>query len=232
MTKWNVSLKRSFITSFEMTTFSWRVLSPNTLRSYEQAAKDFEIVAGFPIRLADDVSIARWQASMEARGMSVNTIRTRLSALSVITGIRVELPKREHVQHITLSAEQVRAILSVVSDPAHRVLLVKLLTLGAQARTVPPPATTFGAHFAGETSMEEKTAQQMSRMLKSYAAKAGLNERQISLRVWCLTGRKLCEVLDIREFVDLIGHAEKPSPVEWRPLHGIGRRSGSRSMSV
>lgn len=213
--------------------FNWRVMPRNTMRAYEQAAKDFETVTGFPVRFADDVSVATWQASMEARGLSVNTIRTRLSAVAVITGIKITLPKRQSAEtpRTTLSMEQVKALMSNVSDRSDRMVLVKLLTLGMRARSIAAQTETFGAHFAGSIPDRDPTTQQLSRMLKRYAAKAGMKPEQISLRVWCLTGQKLVNVLSVRELVDLLGHSDT-SQVDWRPLHGIGRRNGSRSVSV
>jgi hypothetical protein len=209
-----------------MTTFNWRVLSENTVRSYEQAAKDFELVTGCPIQHADVESAEAWRASMIGRGLSVSTIRSRLIALKVISGVKVLLPKRQPVVPVTLSAEQVRKVMSIVAYPADRMLLVRLLTLGLKARTVTMPAETFMAHFTG-TNECELSSQRTTRKLRRYARQAGLNEKQVSLRVWCLSGRKLLETLGPAELTSLLDHSPNRSaqPVEWKPLHGIGRRS-------
>lgn len=209
-----------------MTTFNWRVLSENTVRSYEQAARDFNQVTGRRIDQADVESAEAWKASMIGRGLAVSTIRSRLIALKVISGVKVLLPKRQPSAPVILSGEQVRKVMSIVAAPSDRMLLVKLLTLGAQARTITPPADTFLAHFMGENECE-LSAQTMTRKLKRYAREAGLNEKQVSLRVWCLSGRKLLDTLGPDEVASLLDHSprEVPSRVEWKPLHGIGRRS-------
>lgn len=209
-----------------MTTFNWRVLSPNTLRSYTTAARDFETVTGIPVHKADEVSIARYRASMEGRKLSTGTIRIRLSAVAVLSGVTVELPRRKTAKCPTLSAEQVRSLMSVVTDLGDRTLLMKLLTLGARARTVAETSTNFAAHFAGLTNEHTLTAQQASRKIKRYARRAGLDERQVSLRVWCLTGRKLLDSLGAIELVNVVGNnMQSDQGVNWKRLHGIGRRS-------
>ena len=209
-----------------MTTFNWRVLAPNTMRAYEQAARDFECVTGYPVQDADGESIETWKASMTGRGLSVGTIRRRLSAVSVISGVRVLLPKRQPSMPVILTTEQVRKMISIVADHSHRILLVKLLTLGPKARITRQPAETFIAHFMGPDE-REMSAQETTRLLKRYARQAGLKEEQVNLRTWCLTGRKLAATMNPAEFVSLLDHRpnEFAQSVQWRPLHGIGRRS-------
>lgn len=213
-----------------MTTLNWRVLSPNTLRAYEQAAKDFETVTGRRVEHADSESIAAWQASMTGRNLSVNTIRKRLSVVSLLSGVKVELPKPEKAQSVrTLTADQVRKVMSIVMDPTDRMLLMKLLTLGMQARTITATTETFAAHFVGNTQAE-LSAQQASRKIRRYARRAGLNEQQVSLRVWCQSGRRLMDILGTMEFLKLVETHDTSPAVEWKPLHGIGRRSKSVSV--
>lgn len=209
-----------------MTTFNWRVLSPNTLRSYTLAARDFELVTGIPVQNADEVSLAAFRASMEGRKLSTGTIRLRLSAVSVLSGVKVELPQRQKAEgkRMTLSAEQVGSVMAVVTDPNDRMALMQLLTLGTKARTMEVNAETFGAHFAGCNSTM-LSAQQASRMIKRYARKAGLDESQVSLRIWCQSGRRLLDSLGAIEFLRMVGAPETSQGVNWKPLHGIGRRS-------
>lgn len=209
-----------------MTPFNWRVLSKTTLRSYELAAKDFETVTGVRIQDADEVSIAAYQASMEGRKLSVGTIRLRLSIVSVLSGVKVELPKPKKAEECaTLSTEQVRALMATVTDPSDRMLLVKVLTLGTKARAVVVPPEKFTAHFVGAVDEQTLTTQKTTRKLKRYARRAGLNEEQINLRVWAMTGRKLMNSLPLIELVSVIGHNPEPAGIDWKPLHGIGRRS-------
>ena len=209
-----------------MTTFNWRVLAPGSLRAYTKAAHDFEAVTGRSVDQADVESIETWRASMIGRGLSVSTIRLRLSAVSVISGVKVLLPKRQPTMPVILTTEQVRKMISIVADHSHRLLLVKLLTLGSRARTVTEPALTFSAHFMS-TGERELSAQETTRLLKRYARQAGLNEQQVNLRTWCLTGRRLAATMKPAEFVSLLDHRpnEFAQSVQWRPLHGIGRRS-------
>jgi hypothetical protein len=125
-----------------------------------------------------------------------------------------------------LSAEQVRALMAVVTDPSDRMLLTKTLTLGMKARAIVVPPETFTAHFVGTVDEQTLTARKTTSKLKRYARKAGLNEDQINLRVWCLTGRKLMSSLGVIELVNVIGHNPDLSQgIQWKPLHGIGRRS-------
>jgi hypothetical protein len=208
-----------------MTTFQWRTLSPNTMRAYTRAAVDFEAVTGRPVDRADAGSIEAWRASMIGRRLSVSTIRQRLSAVAIISGVRVELPRRSKSQALLLDAGQVRAVMSVVSDSSDRILLAKLLTLGAKARTE-WAAEGVAAHFIGEMEEQGLSAQRVSRKLRRYARRAGLDERAISLRIWCQSGRQLVRSLEMRELVDLLGGKPEPvTGVSWRLLHGIGRRT-------
>src|SRR5688500_2103491 len=97
-------------------TKGFRVLSANSLRVYQKAARDFEIVTGRPADKADTESVEAWKASLIGRGLAVNTIRNYLSALATISGIKVELPKREKFKgRRLLSADHVRMVMSVVT---------------------------------------------------------------------------------------------------------------------
>lgn len=208
-----------------MTTFNWRVLSPNTLRVYTQSAKDFETVTGRRVDQADTESIAAWQASMEGRNLSGNTIRKRLSVVSLLSGVKVNLPKYQKPQlRPLLNAEQVHALMSIVTDPGHRLCLMQLLTLGTKARQLQIVPESFGAHFVGCTS-STLNAQQATRMIKRYAGRAGLDASQVSLRVWCVSGRRLLDSLGVIEFLKVVETPDVHQGVDWKPLHGIGRRS-------
>jgi len=74
--------------------FSWRKYSPNTLRAFEQAARDFSTVTGRRIDLADVECAQAWLASMQGRKLSDSTIRQRIAALRLISGLQVTLPVR------------------------------------------------------------------------------------------------------------------------------------------
>jgi site-specific recombinase XerD len=212
-------------------TINWKVAEPNTLRAYNVAVKDFETVTGIRVDQADAASISAWQASMEGRGLSINTIRQRLSAVSVISGVKVQLPKRPKAECITLSADQVRAMFQRVIDGADRMLLMRLLTLGSRARrVVVSPDGSFMAHFLGQANEQDLTAQEVTRRLKRYARKAGLDHTTINLRTWCISGRWLLKNMSIKEVVSLA-----PSPIDddrhvtFRPLHGINRRTNIKA---
>lgn len=211
-----------------MTPFNWRVLSPATLRAYTLAARDFEQVTGCRIQDADEASIAAFRSSMEGRKLSVSTIRQRLSAVAVLSGVEVELPKRSDAgkRPSILNAEQVRSVMAKVTDPDDRMLLMKMLMLGRQARTITVPHSTFAAHFAGEQTERTLSAQQASRKIKRYALQAGLDETQVSLRIWCQSGQALVKSMEALEIVRMVGSNLEPGDgANWKPLHGIGRRS-------
>lgn len=76
-----------------MKPFDWKAREPNTLRSYAVAVKDFETVTGLRVDRADTASLSIWRQSMEGRGLAINTIRARLSAVSVVSAVKIELPK-------------------------------------------------------------------------------------------------------------------------------------------
>lgn len=204
-------------------TFNWRVVSANTLKAYTLAAKDFETVTGLPVDRADVVALSRWHQSMQGRGLAVNTIRQRLSAVCVISGAHYALPERQKAECSMLSADQVRSMMAVVSDKDERLLLVRLLTVGSMARTVRTVANdTFRAHFMGAQD-ETLSSKEVSRKLRRYARKAGITT-DVNMRTWCKTGRKLMSEQGIADLVSLLsGPTDAPAP--WKPLHGIGRRS-------
>lgn len=205
---------------------AWRVLEPSTLRAYELAGHDFSQITGKPMQSATLETVESWLASMRARKFSINTIRQRLSALRTISGIKIELPKRPKTDRTIMNAKQVRALMAVVSDRSDRMLLVRLLTLGTTARTVQEPA--FMSHFLGAEQEHTLATQKVTRVLKRYAGKAGLNAKQVSLRVWCLSGRRLVETLAPVELSELLSARVDQEPcqvVEPKLLHGINRRS-------
>jgi hypothetical protein len=204
----------------------FRVLSPNTFRAYQRAARDFEAVTGRPVDQADIESIEAWKASMAGRGWAVNTIRRELSAVSALSGVKVELPKREKVKgRRLLSADQVRIMMSVVTKYQDRMLLVQLLTLGSRARMLNQTPGLPVNNLAAEIPQKSLNAQQATRLVKRYARRAGLNEKQINMMVWCQTGRQLLEILGPIELAKVIGrNPEEPEGIDFKPFHGIGRR--------
>lgn len=213
--------------------FNWRVLQPHTLRAYEYAGQDFLLTTGVSMDQATAELAFAWIKSMESRGFSVNTIRQRLSALRTLSGVQVELPRREKSTYPLLSGAQIRAMMSVVSDPADRMLLVRLLTLGTQARTVNVPTDDlFSSHLIGAEQEHRLASQKVTRVLKRYGRNAGLDPRQINLRAWCLSGRKLVETCTPAELLSLLdARAEQDAGkvVEYsKALHGLGRRSFSK----
>lgn len=227
-----IEMLESFIakskeTPAKMTTPNWKVAEPNTLRAYTTAARDFETVTGLPADRADTISLASWEASMRARGLAVNTIRQRLSAIGVISGVKVQLPKREKANAHLLSAEEIRSIIAHVNDRDDRMLVVRLLTLGRQARHVQKEADTFMAHFLGMQAECHLSAQDVTRKLKRYARKAGVDANRVNLRCFCLSGRELLKGMDVKELVEFM----EPAPLATsdafgkKMLHGIGRRS-------
>src|SRR5262245_15407618 len=108
-----------------MTQLNWHVLEPNTLRAYERAAQDFQQVTGLPMDQATTDLAKHWTYSMETRGLAVNTIRQRLSALRTISGLHVDLPKRTRVEPVLLDGTQIRTVMAMVSLRADRMLLVR-----------------------------------------------------------------------------------------------------------
>lgn len=208
----------------------WRVLEPNTLRAYMCAGRDFQLATGVQIDQATPELAIAWRISMERRGFSTNTIRQRLSALRTVTGLSIELPRRVKSEVRILNAEQVRAMLSHVSDRADRMLLVRLLTIGTLARTVTAPAdSTFLSHLIGAEQEHRLATQKITRLLKRIANKANLNPKQVNLRVWCVSGRRLIETLTPAELASLLetrAHQDPGQVVGYaKALHGINRRS-------
>lgn len=208
-------------------TITWKVIEPNTQRAYSVAARDFECVTGVSVKQADSVSVARWEESMRARGLAVNTIRQRLSAISMISGVKVQLPKREKYKTQILSANEIKAIVAHVIDRDDRMLVVRLLTLGRQARHVQKAANTFMAHFLGTPAEYDLSAQDVTRRLKRYAGKAGVDMNRVNLRSFCLSGRLLLKDMDVKDLVELMEPVSLAANDTFgqKMLHGIGRRS-------
>lgn len=196
--------------------FTWRAVSPNTLKAYMTAAKDFESVTGIPVDRADLISIAAWQASMKARGLSMNTIRSRLSAVSVVSGVKVALPKKEKADGCLLSDDQITAFFHQIEKDSDRELMVKILLTGRRPRA--------NVHWIAQPS-GNLTTQEITRKIKRYARLAGLNEQQVNMRTLVRTGRELTRKYDAQYLVDHILPKPPKPTVEWRPLHGIGRRN-------
>lgn len=194
--------------------FNWKVASPHTMRAYHSAAKDFSTVTGIPAAEADAVTMAAWQASMEARGLSANTIRARLSAVAVIAGVKVQLPKKEKARPIVLSDDQVKAFFRTIEKDSDRQLLASLLLTGRQQNS--------DAHWLSHSTL---STQEITRKIKRYARLAGLDETCVNLRTLVRTGRQLLA----RYSPDYIAGNLMPRPLQpvvaWQPLHGIGRRS-------
>lgn len=213
----------------------WRAIEPNTLRAYEQAARDFQKVTGYPMKQATLELALTWQESMKARDFAPNTIRQRLSALATMSGVRVDLPKRERTEPVYLQDTQIRTMMSLVQDRAERMLLVRLLTLGSQARIVSALSdNSFMAHLIGAEREHTLGTQKVTRLLKRIASKAGLNAKQVNLRVWCLSGRRLIETLSPAELSSLLDARvqQNGKVVDFvKPLHGIGRRSFAKSVA-
>lgn len=212
----------------------WRAIEPNTLRAYEQADRDFQNITGHPIKQATAELALIWQKSMESRDFAVNTIRQRLSALATLSGVKVNLPKRERTEPVFLESAQIRTMMSMVHDRAERMLLVRLLTLGSQARTTTALTDdSFMAHLIGAEREHTLGTQKVTRLIKRYARNAGLNAKQVNLRVWCLSGRRLLETLSPAELASLLDARMQQDPgkiVEYvRPLHGMGRRSFAKA---
>lgn len=198
-----------------MTTFNWRAIEPNTLRAYTVAVKDYETVTGIRVDQADVTSIYIWQKSMEGRGLAINTIRARLSAVSVVSGVKVELPKRQKLD-VIMSLEQVCSFFAVIKDKDDRTLLVSLLLTGTQLRT-------FAAHFIGSKNF---TTQEITRKVKRYADLAGMASAEMNMRTVVRSGKSLLREHQAADLMKLL----TPPPAEakrvsWKPLHGISRRT-------
>jgi hypothetical protein len=99
------------------------------------------------------------------------------------------------------------------------------------------------AHFVGRQTLTpspspwkgegELTTQDLTRRIKRYARKAGINEKQVNLRVWRMSGQRLLGTLSRAEFMRFMEtltpalSLQGEGAVEWKRLHGIGRRGGS-----
>lgn len=201
-----------------MSDFNWRVVRPNTLKVYEQAARDFHEATGLAFDQADEAAARQWDESMKERGLSVNTRRTRLSALAVMSGVTIALPPREKRQTPILSMEQIKALFAQIQKTADRALLMSILLVGEQVQTP--------AHFLGRGT--NCTTQEITRKVKQYARRAGLDETQVNLRTLARSGRVLLTHLSAQDVTRQIGTAVEPvqeTLVNWKPLHGIGRRT-------
>ncbi len=197
-----------------MADFNWRVASQNTLRAYMSAAKDFETVTGIRINRADVESIAVYQASLEARGLSQNTVRSRLSAVSIVSGVKIQLPKRTQANSPILDDDQVRAFFRQIEKEDDRALMVRLLLTGHQPKVK--------AHWLSLS--HDLTTQEITRKIKRYARLAGLNADQVNMRTLVRTGRELVRKYDTAYLMEHILPQPARRTVEWNPLHGLNRR--------
>lgn len=152
---------------------------------------------------------------MEARGLSVNTIRARLSAVSIISGVRVQLPKKAQGDIRILTDEQLQAFFRQVKD-ADRELMVSVLLTGRR------PQVQY--HWLA-TPIVINSTQEITRKIKRYARLAGLKDDQVNMRTLVRTGRDLTARHDAAYIVEHILPRPATPTVEWKPLHGIGRRS-------
>ena len=208
-----------------MTTFNWRVASPNTLRAYLTAMKEFETVTGMRVDRANVVSIETYRASMEVRGLSRNTIRCRLSAVSIVSGVKVELPKKQKAEgSLVLSDDQVQAFFRQIGKDADRELMVTTLLTGRQMKM---QAHWLHTLTPGPSPKRrgEYTTQEITRKIKRYARLAGLDPEQVNMRTLIRTGRALTRKYDADYLMEHILPQPIQQTVAWRPLHGIGRRS-------
>jgi len=205
---------------------NWRVASENTLRTYAVAVNDFETVMNIKIDQADMLSIQQWHESLIGRGLSQNTIRTRIAAVRMVSGVQYPLPKKQKAGVDLLSLKDVRAVLAQAKTADERQALMKSLsgfdTIQKHARN----ERDFSAHFMGIISVTPVTAQALTRLLKRCAKKAGIDQSQISTRIWNQSGAYLLKVLSPVEFSKLLPVADEPQ-LNVKPLHGIGRRSHS-----
>lgn len=199
----------------------WKVIAGNTLRGYSVAVRDFETVTGRLVKNADAVSIARWVASMKARKLASNTIRTRISAVRILSGAKYPLPPKAKVEVPVLSLDQVKAVMRVVSQSDRMAMMTQLSGLDTPRRK----PETFGMHFLG--AVATYSAQALNRMIKRYARNAGLEAQQVTLRVWRASGAALLKTMDPAEFAELFRPVESGSEtIPWKKkLHGINRRA-------
>lgn len=195
--------------------FNWKVASPNTMRAYHSAAKDFGAVTGVQADQADAVSLALWQASMEARGLSANTIRARLSAVAVISGVKVQLPKKHKAVAFTMSDDQVRAFFQKIEKDSDRELMASLFLTGRQPNS--------DAHWL--SSSRPFTTQEITRKIKRYARLAGLHQDQLNMRSFARIGQQMTKKYGADYIAENLLVRPVQPMVEWRPLHGIGRRA-------
>lgn len=204
----------------------WHVASDNTLRAYAVAIKDFETVTNTKVDRADMQTIQQWHESLKARKprLAPNTIRARLSAVRLMSGIKYPLPKKQKAGVDLLSLKQVRAVLAQAKNAGEREALMKSLSgfdvISKRANV--NSQTDFDVHFLGVANTPT-SAQAVTRLLKRCAKKAGIDQA-ISLRIWAQSGAWLLKVLSPVEFSKLMPLAETPI-TNTKPLHGIGRRS-------
>lgn len=209
--------------------FNWRVASANTLRGYAAAAKDFETATGSRVDRADSASMQKWHDGMKRRGLASNTIRTRIAAVRILSGVQYPLPpkekaenRRQKTESRTLTLEQVQAVLKQAQGEERSALMLAL-TVGLDMR-MSRNTDDFRAYFLG--AGRQMTAQSLTRLIKRCAGKAGLDESLVSLRTWTRSGAALLQALNPSEFVQALPQAELPEGVDWsKRLHGIGRRS-------
>jgi hypothetical protein len=172
----------------------WRVASENTLRAYTVAIRDFEAVTNTKVEQADMLSIQQWHESLRGRGLSQNTIRARLSAVRLMSGVKYPLPKKQKAGADLLTLKQVRAVLAQAKKAEERQALMKSLS-GLETTGKDADATDFEAHVLGIVKNAPTSTQALTRLIKRCARKAGLNEKQISQRIWAQTGAWLLKVL-------------------------------------
>ncbi len=111
-------------------------LSGNTRRAYALAGEDFEACTGASVSTATPATARDWIEQMRRRGLRVNSIRQRISALNSLTGLGLELPPREKLQALPLDAQGAAALLKQAQkSPLERALLLALLLCGKRART-------------------------------------------------------------------------------------------------
>jgi Site-specific recombinase XerD len=206
------------------TQINWRVASENTLRTYAVAIRDFEAVTNTKVDQADLLSIQQWHESLRGRGLSQNTIRARIAAVRVMSGVQYPLPKKQKAGADLLTLVEVRAILAQTKTPEERQALMKSLSGfdGISKRT--NNETDFLSHFLGIVTVTPVTAQALTRLLKRCAKKAGIEPARISRRIWTQSGAWLLKVLSPVEFSRLLPQVETALQ-NIKPLHGINRRS-------
>lgn len=201
--------------------FNWKVASENTLRGYASAAKDFETATQMRVDRADFQSMQKWHEGMKRRGLSSNTIRTRIAAVRILSGVQYPLPPKEKSISRLLNLEQVQAVLKQAQGE-ERSALVLALTVGAGA--LRRSTKDFNAYFLGEG--RKMTAQSITRLIKRCAGKAGIEPGLANLRTWTRSGAALLRTMNPAEFVAALPKADLPEAVDWsKQLHGIGRRS-------